>query len=247
MGIGIAAHAVVVLFISGQLSDVTLILLMASMMGSSILSALLLGALMAREDRQIRREANLSDLANFDPLTKVANRRVYDEAVARLAKGPASQPYSILIVDLDHFKSINDRYGHAAGDLVLQAVGAKLKRAAGEDATVARFGGEEFVVLLKNTPHEEATAVAEAIRHKIADWPESTGEQAICVTASIGFATANRGSAPDQVLRRADDALYDAKKSGRNCVRSDRLATTQQQASAVANDLGEDETYAKAS
>ncbi|MDY8110855.1 diguanylate cyclase [Fulvimarina sp. 2208YS6-2-32] len=247
LGLGIATHAAVVLFIPGALPQETRALMMGSMMASSIVSAWVLGALMVREEHLIRHEAKLLDLASFDPLTKVANRRAYDLAVESLGQAEEIAPYSILIIDLDHFKAVNDRYGHAAGDLVLQAVAAKLKLAAGETATVARFGGEEFVVLLKETSHDAASAIAERIRRQVEDWPRTGTGDVIAVTASVGLATAGTGSSPDDVLRQADSALYDAKQSGRNCVRSYRPPKPVDAPASRAGDVATRMLYANAS
>lgn len=172
-------------------------------------------------------EANvhLSDLSLQDGLTGVANRRRLD---AELQRAHASavrdqRPISLLMVDLDHFKDFNDRYGHLAGDEALKSVADLLKREVPRASDfVARYGGEEFSVLLPNTSEEGASRVAERIRSQVeaSGIPnEAVGPSAV-VTLSVGIATIVPGpdSAPDSIVAAADGALYRAKAAGRNRV-----------------------------
>ncbi|MER0238970.1 diguanylate cyclase [Fulvimarina sp. MAC8] len=225
LGLGISWHAAPILMTeSTPLVQLTVIL---GLGGSSIVSTLFLGSLMAREERMIRREAELSRMALRDPLTRVANRRGFRMALQAIAANSEPRPFALMVVDIDHFKAVNDRYGHTAGDFILQAVAAKLKLASGTDATVARFGGEEFVVLLDDTTLLEAHRIAENARRAIADWDSAEGETAIDVTASIGIAGGLTGTDYELLLRKADDALYRAKEDGRNCVRGHDDASSQ--------------------
>ena len=170
-----------------------------------------------------RAQRKLEELASRDGLTGVLNRRALDERLVEAFSYFARRgaPLSLAMVDLDHFKQINDNYGHQAGDDVLQEAARRVNSVVREYDTVGRYGGEEFLVLLPDTPVEEATTIAERIRSILADSPISTrdGEQ-ISATTSIGLATADpafRGGMKD-VIESADAALYRAKRSGRNRV-----------------------------
>jgi diguanylate cyclase (GGDEF)-like protein len=159
--------------------------------------------------------AEVTRLATTDPLTGLANRRVFDENLAReIARSHrTSAPVALVFVDVDHFKSVNDRYGHETGDEVLRHVGRALARTARAADVAARFGGEEFVLLLPGADAAAARHAAERIRGAIAD----AGGSPVPVTASAGVAVgAGACLEPDQLLRAADAALYRSKRSGRN-------------------------------
>ncbi len=153
----------------------------------------------------------VDQLARFDMLTGVLARRPFlDLAQLRLMEAKAyALNVSLIYVDIDHFKRVNDTQGHEAGDAVLAAVGEALREVAGEQLLVGRLGGEEFALLLLGEPNE-ARGWAEAVRQQVA--------QATTVTVSAGVAT---GTVLDDLLRRADAALYRAKQTGRNRVVSD--------------------------
>jgi diguanylate cyclase (GGDEF)-like protein len=158
-------------------------------------------------------------LADIDPLTGLANRRV---ALDRGARGLAAAQrdgleYSVVMVDVDHFKSINDRHGHAVGDAVLVRMASLLAAAIPADGLCARIGGEEFLLLLPGIGTREAAGLAERIREAIAGhaWPEPSGRGR---TASFGVAAARPGSTLDETIRRADRALLQAKEDGRDRV-----------------------------
>lgn len=158
----------------------------------------------------------LEELATTDMLTGLRNRRAFESALDQelaIAERRAT-PLSLLIVDADHFKRVNDNHGHAAGDQVLQTLACLLEGVARTIDIVARVGGEEFAVLLPNTDEAGALAVAERMRVAVAEasWPEAA------VTVSIGSATRLRGETAASLGTRADQALYRAKESGRNCV-----------------------------
>ena len=166
-----------------------------------------------------RQRAELEALATRDALTGMINRREFVRR-AELALAQAQRsgaPLSLLMVDLDHFKTVNDTHGHAAGDGVLQHVAARLTQAFRHTDSVARYGGEEFVVMLPDTGQAQAHQLAEKLRlHLAATAIPSMG---ITVTASVGLATTSSGGSPqklDTLLARADDALYQAKRQGRN-------------------------------
>ena len=154
--------------------------------------------------------------ARLDPLTGLPNRRALHEAYQHLNGKPGAATLSIAIIDLDRFKSINDRLGHDRGDEVLRAVAECLQKTCPPTATLARLGGEEFVVLLPDCHGEPARLVCDSIRRSIASLalPGLPG-----VTASIGLARVRREEDLADALRRADQALYQAKRSGRDrCV-----------------------------
>lgn len=162
--------------------------------------------------------------AETDPLTGVANRRGYDLKAARLLEDARQhgRPVSVLLLDLDHFKVLNDTFGHAAGDAALRAFGAMLRRTVPQSAVVARIGGEEFVVLLDRTPLEAAGVHAEALRLATLDSAEVGMPR---VSVSIGVAEMRVPYDIDRALRQADSALYAAKRAGRNCVRTGEVST----------------------
>jgi diguanylate cyclase (GGDEF)-like protein len=125
-------------------------------------------------------------------------------------------PVSVLMVDIDHFKRINDTLGHAEGDVALRAVADVLRGRVRVFDSVARIGGEEFVIAMPGTRPEEAMAAAERVRQAVA--AATIGPQGLSVTVSIGVGFATPGTAPDDLLKQADMALYEAKRAGRNRV-----------------------------
>jgi diguanylate cyclase (GGDEF)-like protein len=129
-------------------------------------------------------------------------------------------PVSLIMFDLDHFKDVNDRYGHLCGDAVLSAVGKRMKEVLRGSDLKCRYGGEEFLVLLPETPLHGARRVAETLRREIAERPVPWSGEALMITASFGLAQNIPGEVNVQgVIARADQALYRAKDDGRNCVR----------------------------
>jgi diguanylate cyclase (GGDEF)-like protein len=168
-----------------------------------------------RLDEELRRAAET------DPLTGVSDRRRFFAVAAQaLADSEAAEhPLSLLMVDIDHFKSINDRFGHAAGDEVLRTAARRMAEAVRLEDTVGRLGGEEFAVLLPNLDGAAAAAVAERLRAVAADPPIEVGEARIAARISVGGVTHRGGPASlDTLLERADQALYDAKRGGRDRV-----------------------------
>ncbi|MNR27970.1 Diguanylate cyclase DosC [compost metagenome] len=126
------------------------------------------------------------------------------------------QPLSVLMLDIDHFKRINDQHGHSTGDDVLKAVADALKSSLRNIDMVFRYGGEEFLVLLSNTSRESAAMVGERLRQAVLELQYLVEGQAIDLTVSIGCASLQPGEPVDSLLTRADDALYVSKREGRN-------------------------------
>ena len=157
-----------------------------------------------------------------DALTGCFTRgHALDVIDAELRRARRSQmPVSMIMFDLDHFKDVNDRHGHLCGDAVLSAVGKRMKEVLRGSDLKCRYGGEEFLVLLPETPLHGARRVAETLRKEIADRPVPWAGDALTITASFGLAQALPGEVNVQaVIARADQALYRAKDDGRNCVR----------------------------
>ncbi len=158
--------------------------------------------------------------ARTDALTGCANRRAFDETSQFLhedmARGGA--PYALIMLDVDHFKKVNDTYGHAVGDEVLRTIGRVLRNHVRGTDTVARYGGEEFAVLVPDVSITQACFMAESLRMAIAAQLIAYEGGALKVTASFGVALSDPEEMADGLKERSDAALYAAKKSGRNCV-----------------------------
>ncbi|WP_372425244.1 GGDEF domain-containing protein [Salinarimonas chemoclinalis] len=177
--------------------------------------------LAAEIEQRLALEQELRRLSHTDELTQTLNRRGFDAALRReiALAGRYQRPFSLVAVDIDHFKRINDVHGHAAGDRVLAAVSELLRSAVRADADViGRIGGEEFVLLLPSTRKEGAMALAERIRERLAAQSFDVAGERIAVSASFGVAEGAPDTDEDAVLRAADAALYAAKRSGRNRV-----------------------------
>jgi diguanylate cyclase len=158
-----------------------------------------------------------------DPLTGLGNRKYFDRAIEDAVKNAMKngEPLSLLMFDIDHFKSFNDNYGHLTGDQVLRLVAMSLKATIkGQDIT-ARYGGEEFAVVLPNTALRQALTVADHIRRAVMSKElkkKSTGEILGRVTISVGVSMLQPGDDTDSLIERADACLYAAKRNGRNRV-----------------------------
>ncbi|MCS7066828.1 MAG: diguanylate cyclase [Fimbriimonadales bacterium] len=160
--------------------------------------------------------AVLSQAAITDSLTGLRNHRAFQESLLSLVQMAEryGQPLSLIMLDIDHFKQFNDRFGHPAGDELLRQVASLLRQSARAYDVVTRYGGEEFAILLPNTDLKEAIRVAERLRQQIA----ATQNPHAPITASFGVASYQPGSAPAMLLYEADSALYEAKRRGRNRV-----------------------------
>jgi two-component system cell cycle response regulator len=177
-------------------------------------------------------------LALSDGLTGLHNRRFFDELVTLECQRSVRQrtDLSLIVIDLDRFKQVNDRYGHPAGDSVLEEVARRLRASVRSSDVVARYGGEEFAVILANTGAVSARTFAERIRQAIGGNRVAAEGREIAVTASIGVATMpDRAACKEELLQRADRALYRAKRLGRNQVHLDGRADD---AAVLGRDIG---------
>lgn len=168
-----------------------------------------------------QRSLALEELAERDALTGLWNRRHADRALPELLSGEHRHlgPVSLAIIDIDHFKNLNDTRSHSVGDAVLARVGELLADVLPEPGFTARLGGEEFRLAMPDTEPAAALGVCESIRRLVTDHPWSALTGGLTVTVSIGFATAAPPSSASTLLGAADNALYRAKRSGRNTVR----------------------------
>lgn len=164
--------------------------------------------------------ARMRALAHTDALTGLANRRQADAWLRREVQRSQryGRPFSVLMLDLDRFKRVNDEHGHPAGDFVLVDLGNELERSVRGSDAVARWGGEEFLVLLPETDLDAAVGLAEQLRVKLGKHPLGDGH---VLTVSIGVASFRSGDRAEDLVARADAALYAAKRSGRDAVRAE--------------------------
>ncbi|MGH8107648.1 MAG: sensor domain-containing diguanylate cyclase [Arenimonas sp.] len=168
------------------------------------------------------RDANkrLSDMSLRDGLTGIYNRRYLDETLPRHMAACFEQnlPIAVLMLDIDHFKQVNDQYGHGVGDDCLKLLVQRTSKVIREEMDfTARYGGEEFAIVLFGADIDKASAIAERLRQNLADTPLEIEPEPLAVTLSIGVASARQGSV-DELLDAADKALYQAKRTGRNKV-----------------------------
>lgn len=168
----------------------------------------------------VRSADEMADLAMKDALTGIFNRRHFtarlDSEWKRVRR--YGRPLSLLLLDIDHFKSINDRYGHDVGDQVIVAIARLCGTTTRDSDVAARIGGEEFAILLPETDLDDARAAAERLRVAVAERPIASNAGPIAVTVSIGTAPAGQAADPADFMKRTDEALYAAKRGGRNCV-----------------------------
>jgi diguanylate cyclase len=179
--------------------------------------------------------AKVTAQANMDSVTGLANRRGFDaaleKATARAHAGKTS--FALLLIDIDHFKLFNDRFGHLMGDTVLRLISVALRQSIKEQDFAGRYGGEEFGIILSAADLPGAVAFAEQIRTKIMSRElkkRSTGTNLGTITVSIGVATFRPGDRARNVVERADAWLYEAKNAGRNCTRYENFEGTAAQA-----------------
>ena len=168
----------------------------------------------------LTRERELERLAYYDELTGLPNRRsVLRQLEALISRGRRhGHALALLMVDADHFKTVNDRHGHAAGDAALRALADRLRERLRTEDVAGRFGGEEFVIGLPDAAAAGAAAAAEAVRAAVCARPLTVAGRELTLTVSVGWATWENEDL-GQLLARADGALYEAKAAGRDCVR----------------------------
>lgn len=205
--------------------------LVMSLVGAAFVSLLVAPAIywivatpLKREyERRLRMEgraAELGQLAITDPLTRTRNRRgITIAALEAMAHAERyGHPLSVAMVDIDHFKQVNDTHGHKAGDRVLEGVAAILSEILRMPDKVGRYGGEEFLLVFPETALDQTMKIAERIRAAVSDAEFDIGDKKIALTISIGATAFVKGEDLEQLLGRADRALYDAKQAGRNRV-----------------------------
>ncbi len=178
-----------------------------------------LSALLEIKQRVVHIESHIAE-ARMDGLTGLANRRAFDEELnRRLAHlERKSIPFCLLLIDVDHFKSFNDAYGHLAGDTILvKGVSEILSTVTPKMDIVARFGGDEFAVILLSCNLDKASLAAERLRKAVTDHPLSLEESDVQITISLGLAAAEPTDDAASIIGRADKALYASKQAGRNC------------------------------
>jgi diguanylate cyclase (GGDEF)-like protein len=174
----------------------------------------------------LENETRLERLATTDPLTGLLNRRQFFTMAAQIYEQSRryNRPLSLILIDIDHFKQVNDTFGHTAGDRVLQEVARIGRETVRQSDLVARYGGEEFIILLPETASDQACEVAERLRLGIGGAPLSVLEQSLPLTISLGVSLVPVNPAPglspdgviEQAVVRADQALYQSKNAGRN-------------------------------
>lgn len=178
---------------------------------------------MTSDNIEVQYHETVYSMMTRDSLTGVFNKRYFLESLQRELHRSArhQRPLSLLLFDIDHFKSINDRFGHLAGDDVLRQLGQRVGGELPEDQILARYGGEEFAVILAETSLTDAVAIAERCRDAIAATVFETSAGPLPVTISIGAAETRGVPAikPADLIQQADEKLYAAKHEGRNCVR----------------------------
>lgn len=160
-------------------------------------------------------EAHFTE-SRTDPLTGLMNRRAFDDALSFQAE-QGNRPFALMMIDVDHFKELNDEHGHPAGDQALRAISQRLEDLLAGAGMVARYGGEEFAVIVPAVGGQEARQIAERLRHAVADAPFACEQTHLPISVSLGVTLADLGADPFVAFKRADEALYTAKRSGRNC------------------------------
>jgi diguanylate cyclase (GGDEF)-like protein len=181
-----------------------------------------LAATLVRSNNELAREAErLLRTTLEDPLTGLPNRRRLEMALTEL--GLTGSPFACAMLDIDHFKQVNDQYSHAIGDIVLRELGAVFSRAARHDDLVVRYGGEEFALVVNTADAATARRLCERLRAGVAGYDWSRIQAGLTVTTSIGLALSTEAASAEEVLKIADARLYDAKRGGRNRVVGPRL------------------------
>jgi len=172
----------------------------------------------AKEERILLMNRELNFLATHDALTQLHNRHYFEQTLNQQGKALQAKGFSAAMIDIDHFKRINDNFGHAVGDQALRHVAMLMRRSLPEGVLLARYGGEEFAVLASGVSFETTQQWLEQLRQLIAATPLRVGDIEIMITVSIGLAPQLPGGDVSQAFKAADECLYLAKRSGRNCL-----------------------------
>jgi diguanylate cyclase (GGDEF)-like protein len=209
--------------------------LQATVIGLIVVLAALLATLAVHQWRTTRR---MRTLAMTDELTGVPNRRALLTRLAPLVEASDARTHTMLIIDIDHFKSINDQFGHPEGDEALKLVAASLRAEVREPAFIGRLGGEEFAVVVPDSDAEAGRQLAERFREAVMRIDTRRWLADRRLTVSIGMTVSKAaGDTASHMLQRADAALYEAKRAGRNCVRQ-QLPPPEADAAEVAGPSG---------
>lgn len=181
-----------------------------------------IGYQMGASLKHIQRLSSIKNIAIYDTLTNLYNRRYFEERFEIETQRAffSETPLSLIMVDIDHFKKINDTLGHTEGDKVLKEIADLLKKSVRKKDTVARYGGEEFVLILPDAGLEESFMIAERIRRLVENTTFDVGQTQLHLTISLGIANfpSHRVRSKEDLIRIADQALYEAKRGGRNRV-----------------------------
>jgi len=181
-----------------------------------------IGYQMAATLKHFQRFSSIKNIAIYDTLTSLYNRRYFEERLGVEAQKSfySGTPLSLVMVDIDLFKKVNDTFGHTEGDQVLCKISSLLKTSVRKKDTVARYGGEEFILILPETGLEESFVIAERIRRLVEDTSFDVGQAQVHLTISMGISNfpSHRAKSKEELVKMADQALYDAKRGGRNKV-----------------------------
>jgi diguanylate cyclase (GGDEF)-like protein len=181
-----------------------------------------IGYQMAATLKHFQRFSSIKNIAIYDTLTGLHNRRYFEERLAVDAQKAfyGGTPLSLVMVDIDLFKKVNDTFGHTEGDQVLCQISSLLKSSVRKKDTVARYGGEEFILILPEAGLEESFVIAERIRRLVESTPLEVGGAQVNLTLSMGISNfpSHRAKSKEELVKMADQALYDAKRGGRNKV-----------------------------
>ncbi len=181
-----------------------------------------IGYQMAASLRHFQRFSSVKNMAIYDTLTGLYNRRYFEERLEVEAEKSfySGISLSLVMVDIDHFKKINDTFGHTEGDQILCKISSLLKNSIRRKDTVARYGGEEFILILPEASLEQSFVIAERIRQSVENTPFEVGRTQVNLTLSVGISSfpSHRVKSKEELVEMADQALYDAKRGGRNKV-----------------------------
>lgn len=221
LGLAASVSLVSIFLLPGEIRTALLGFPICAIIIGNVVNVVVLIAFIEREKSRLRLLRTLEHEAWVDPLTQLQNRRAFDKAalIAMNDNRSRATACSLIMIDIDHFKMINDRLGHDAGDLVLAKVAAIIRKNVRASDIVVRYAGEEIALLLINTAQVTAFELAEKVRKQIAETEFGTGNETITVTVSAGVASlSERHVTIDAVMKAADKALYSAKSGGRNRV-----------------------------